>query len=45
MAEYTERFWSQYGEEWIENKFKSKCAHSMKTRTPGEYTKEWESED
>jgi hypothetical protein len=23
MAEYTERFWSQYGEEWIENKFKS----------------------
>ena len=23
MADYTERFWSQYGEEWIENKFKS----------------------
>lgn len=23
MAEYTERFWSQYGEKWIENKFKS----------------------
>lgn len=23
MAEYTERFWSQYGDEWLENKFKS----------------------